>query len=688
MNNKKIKNNVIGILLITITFLTIITMSSAQTIIEKEKADELKEAIEDSKAVLDTLKKQFESIDTTKKGSADNIAGWLMNVLESRDYYSWVKKDYGLPEFKELKEKDRETKEAIVKKLKEIGLDLSKKKIVIDDLKLDEEGNILKDKEGNVEYERKKLDFTFLYKEDEYIIKESLLLWKHTKNVLKHPATKWTGISLGSIVAIILLIIIWKTKGGWGMWMRRRPRKWLHDLKLIFKHRLFFLRWWRKWKKTYKRYYEFLYHLEKLYGEKDDLIKKNMERMGEFVRVGRPDPPRLYEKKIRKEAHRWVKWDLKRIEHINKEILKKIKVLGEFTEKELPKEEKEIIRNIENEANAIRNLESGFFAVESGKLGGKKYITTKERGKRYLHSGTIKIEGGAPVLDATGKYEKEKTMTELNRDVHRQIELLIQENVREREAIEKVLDPTIKKFIRYLALLYNKTAAEEKCIEVEANQLDALSTGKVHSSDIQSMIDIVEENAKKKEQYFKDCRLLINENTIKEKLGSLDILEEYLERIEGIKKRRLSFVEEQMNRRLDKGKGFKRAKKPLPIKGKNIPEIKSIRKLHQVLQEGKFDEVLEKGKIKVTQTVRGRAYRTPWGKQREEDREVEMEQNVDLNKIIDIIAEWMDDYLDVKDLAENIRQAKKIDKRDWKGRKRKIMSEIERKYPIWFGHTY
>lgn len=677
----------IGILVIILLVTTIFSVYAQEE--EKKKELTQEERIKRINTITDGL-----IADTIEIETKDDFIDWLLVDVDPI-HEKRFKTEIDYRKEKGLLEKNKRLRGAIVEKAKTLGIDLK-----------------------NIVAEGKRYDLSYLLDPEENIFRENIIHWE---DYYGHPAVKGTGIGIGGTLVLVLIIFlvhfrrqIWMR--GWRAITRKLPR----ELGSIFKHRLFIVKWWKKWNKTYRRFDDFFYSMKKLYLEKEKFIEKNQEKVRFLRETADRDLANLYRRQFKKFSHDWARWNLMRLEHINKGILKKIMGIVEFAEKELPLEQKILIAHIKEEAQKIKGLESEFLETES-KLGLRHYKRHKLWGK-IPYNAEIGFKGYVVRPDGTietGKVEREfevpkrispggrfvttgETMKthhdsvigkydETGAFIKGQLDRYIDETDKEREALEKVLDPAIKNFIRFIGQLYNFTAAEEKCIEIEAKQLEALSTGKVHSGDLRDFRDIIIHNADRKKQLFEEEKGLVSKESFAKKFG-LEGLEKWFERMEEIKKKRISYVEEQMRRRHDQGKSILPADKPLPVKGIGIPEINDIMELHDTVKEGKLDKLLEEGVYFVKEKGKPTALVGPAGQPIKVEAEEE-EVRKELEKggrgkdiFIDILADWVEEDLHYKELADKIRKSKDIEK--WKERKKKIISDIETTYPALYGVYY
>lgn len=612
------------------------------------------------------ITKKVNTLDVSTDAGKQKLLGFLIFLEQLRNKKSNVTIDYDSTGQKALAEKDSELRAAIVNKLKEAGYDFSKGTATF-----------------TISGEDTKYDFRYLYEKDGHILKENFKFdFSGLKQVYKTGYNKWVFGTLGLILAIFLLIKR-KKLGALMTWMKRRPRRIWAGIRRYAKHGL-----WKKMNGTYRRYDEFADRIKSLYEEKYMLIQKNLENV-KSIDLPDEELANLYTREKKKFEHKWAKSTLARIEHINKNLLKEAKDLIIFAERELPIAEKEIIEHIEDEARRIKKFEAQL--LETSELPGLgaagKYHTYKDiSGKKYIESGqVVKDEWGNPKVNAIGRFETTgKSLTEKNKDIHEEIKEIVQLTDIEKERIEKVMSPFMKNFLQFVQKLSSIISAEEKCIEIEMKTLEALHTGKVHPQELKEFRDVVKFNSEKKKEYYN-----MGANLMKEHFGNEKDrrnLEEWLDRIEHAREEKISHVEEQLSARVSAGDTFRSAKKPLPIKGRGLPQITDIYDLKIALERGMFDKVLEKREvIKEKILAKKRRIKTDEGIE-EIPEEVEEVVEALVEDPIKIIGDWIDKDYGNRDLAEDVRRI--TEDMDWKQKRAWIVNAIEQRYKTWFGHEY
>jgi hypothetical protein len=673
------KGRVLILLFISLLFLG--SIANAVSVIDEEK---LKQEAETKKAeavigLLDAINKRVESFDPQTQKDSIALYLFIVDKLHKKSIRN-LTVDYSKADenilMKSMLEKDKQLQITLVQKAEAAGYNL-REKIVMD--------NIPEKSGDKTVLTKRTFDFRYFYEKDGYVIKQSFNLKELTKSVTGSPALKWGVGGVGSVLLLALIIfLIYKIrKARLKTRLKRLPGRLWAKIKTHAKHKI-----WRKIRGAYRKYDEFADRIKSLYEEKFKLIKENLDNI-EKIDVPDEELATLYTREKKRFEHRWAKKILARIEHINKDLLREISELIVFAERELPTAEKEIVEHIESEARRIKEFEAQLLETkETPGLGpAGKYYTYKDiSGKNYIESGEIiKSEWGTPEINPIGRFKTTgRSIVGKNEEIHQEIREIVELTDIEKEKIEKVMSPFMRNFLKFMQELSSTVSAEEKCIEIEMRVLEALHTGKVHPGELREFRDVIKSNSEKKMEYYNKGANLIKEHFGEER--NRRDLEDWLDRIEHAREEKISHVGEQLSMRVEKGETFHFAKKPLPIKGKGLPQIMDIYDLKIALERGIFDKVLEKREVIKEEIVsRKRRIKTEEGVEEIPEEVKETAEQLQEDPI-NIIADWIDKDYGNKELAEDVRRV--TESMDWKQKRDVIINAIEQRYKTWFGHGY
>jgi hypothetical protein len=214
--------------------------------------------------------------------------------------------------------------------------------------------------------------------------------------------------------------------------------------------------------------------IEKNIAEKGEHIKKNMEYIDEMKKVieyneitkTAKNYPALYSSE--KLMKNWAKDILDQIEKRNKKIKEILGRIQQFTEKELPEEEKQLFKTAAMDAEKIDRMIKHEYEVVGEGVFTKDNRTITQNYRNYLAVLTDVAKGQKAINDTLK---------------------------------DKIL-PYQRYIYSYFRALYYHMSKEENSVEAEHKIVDALKTKKVGGPDLKASVDLLIEYARKKKSSY------------------------------------------------------------------------------------------------------------------------------------------------------------------------------------------
>ena len=208
--------------------------------------------------------------------------------------------------------------------------------------------------------------------------------------------------------------------------------------------------------------------IDKCVKGKEEYINKNKEYLSRMINLVKENSlPALFGKEATELTKNWAREIKNNIIKRNRKIMRNVRIIRSFTEKQLPAEQGKLLRSLEEDANRIRAIEHKY-GVEGEEVVGPGGTNISDQRKKFVDS-------------ISKVYAKNKEI---------------------RKALDVTILPYQKKIVDYLSSIYASVVNEEKSVIAEDNILLALSKKKVKGVKLKEAIEELIIFNKRKIEYY------------------------------------------------------------------------------------------------------------------------------------------------------------------------------------------